>query len=185
MISKISLKSAPELDEAAYLDVEAQNLANGPLLPGDVTLLRDDTYIGQGHIDFTETGDTFHLGFGADDKIKVSRVPVRRKENEPVSFNQTKIETEDYKTSVKNLHDFAVSVTLIDHVPVSDTTAISVETLPSTTPPTEKLGDDKRGVMNWSLDLAPGQSKDVHLAYRIKYPAGRDIISAPDVQPNR
>ena len=29
--------------------------------------------------------------------------------------------------------------------------------------------------MSWTLDLAAGESKDVRLAYRLKWPADRDV----------
>ena len=91
-------------------------------------------------------------------------------------MGQTKTEVREFKTSVKNLHDFPVRVTVIDQVPISENTAISVEQLPQTTPPTEKQVADKRGVMSWSFDLAPGETKEVRLAYRMKWPADREVV---------
>ena len=61
-------------------------------------------------------------------------------------------------------------------MPVSENTAISVDLSPATTPPTEKQVGDKRGVMSWTLDLKPGESKDIRLAYRLKWPADRAIM---------
>ena len=176
---KITLKAAPALDPTAFIDLSAANEFDGPLLPGTVSLVRDDTFIGKGQIKFTEGGDSFTLGFGADDKVKIIRAPVKKKENEPVWYNQTKTETREFKTSVKNLHDFPVSVQIIDRIPVSENTSISVEPLPLTTPPTEKQVGDKRGVMSWTLELAPNESKDIRLAYRLKYPADREITTSP------
>jgi hypothetical protein len=60
-------------------------------------------------------------------------------------------------------------------MPYSENTAITAEFLPSTTAPSEKQVGDKRGVMSWTLDLQPNESKDVHLAYRLKWPADRDV----------
>ena len=64
---------------------------------------------------------------------------------------------------------------MIDQIPVSENTAITVDMLPATTPPTEKQVADKRGVVGWTLDLAPSESRDIRLAYRLKWPADRDI----------
>ncbi len=174
---KIRLTTTPALDLTAYLSTESINDLDAPLLPGDVSLIRDDTFIGKGKLAFTETGDVFSLGFGADDKVKVTRAPVKKKENEPVWYNQVKTETREYKTTIKNLHSFPVSVQLFDRVPVSENTSIIVEQLSLTTPPTEKQIADKRGVMSWALDIASNESKDIRLGYKIKYPADRDIVS--------
>ena len=170
------VKTAPGLDQTAYLQAHFTDAEEAPLLPGEVSLHRDGAFIGQSRIAFVAPGDGADLGFGGDDKIKIQRAPVNRKENEPTWFNQTKIETREFKTNIKNLHDFPVKVQIIDQIPVSENTAISVELLPATTPPTEKQVADRRGVMSWTLDLAPGEAKDIRLAYRLKWPADRDVM---------
>jgi uncharacterized protein (TIGR02231 family) len=170
------IKTVPALDPTAYVEGHFSNDEDAPILPGDVRVRRDNTFVGTGRIGLVAPGDTLDLGFGADDKVKVTRIPVRRKENEPTWFGQTKTETREFKTTVKNLHDFSVRVTVVDQVPVSENTAISVEQLPQTTPPTEKQVADKRGVMSWTYDLAPGEAKDIRLAYRMKWPGERDVV---------
>ncbi|MEA2759692.1 MAG: hypothetical protein QOH65_2305 [Methylobacteriaceae bacterium] len=170
------IKTVPALDPTAYIEGHFTNDDDAPILPGDVRVRRDGTFVGTGHVGLVAPGDALDLGFGADDKVKVTRVPVRRKENEPTWFGQTKTEVREFKTSVKNLHDFPIRVTVIDQVPVSENTAISVEQLPQTTPPTEKQVADKRGVMSWTYDLAPGEAKDIRLAYRMKWPGDRDVV---------
>jgi uncharacterized protein (TIGR02231 family) len=170
------VKTAPGFDQTAYLQAHFVDTEDAPLLTGDVALHRDGAFVGQSRLSFVAPGDSVDLGFGADDKIKVQRAPVNRKENEPTWFNQSKIETREFKTTVKNLHAFPVKVQVIDQLPVSDNTAISVEMSTMTTPPTEKQVGDKRGVMSWTLDLAPGESKDIHFAYKLKWPADHDIM---------
>ena len=172
----IAVKTAPGLDPTAYVEAHFVDAEDAPILPGDAALLRDGVYLGQSRIGFVAPGDGVDLGFGGDDKIKVRRAPVNRKENDPTWYNQTKIETREFVTSVENLHAFPIKVEVIDQMPVSENTAISVELSPATTPPTEKQVGDKRGVMSWTLDLKPGESKEVRLAYRLKWPADRDLM---------
>jgi uncharacterized protein (TIGR02231 family) len=171
----ILVKTAPGLDQTAYLQAHFIDAEDAPLLAGEVALHRDGAFVGQSRVNFVAPGDGVDLGFGADDKIKIQRAPVNRKENEPTWYNQTKIETREFKTTVKNLHDFPVKVQVIDRLPISENTAIAVEMLPTTTTPTEKQVADKRGVMSWTLDLAPNEAKDIRLAYRLKWPADRDV----------
>ena len=178
MQPSVLIKIAPSLDETAYLEAHVTNADEAPILPGASTLHRDDAYIGQAHIAFVAPGDSFDIGFGADDRIKVTRAPVNRKENEPTWYNQSKIETREFKTIVKNLHDFPIKARLVDRLPYSENAAILVDVLPATTPPTEKQVADKRGVMSWSFDLAPGETKEIHLAYRMKWPADREVSFA-------
>lgn len=175
----LSIRVAPALDATAYLDARIVNDEDAPLLPGVVAVQRDGVYVGSSRIALVAPGDWADFGFGADDKVKVSRAPVKRVENEPNWFGQTKYETRDFKTSVKNLHDFAIHATLVDQIPFSESTAITVETLPQTTAPSEKQLGDKRGVMAWSFDAQPGEMKEIRVAYRVKWPADRDVVTLP------
>ncbi|WP_162180418.1 mucoidy inhibitor MuiA family protein [Methylocapsa aurea] len=177
----LSLKTVPALDPTAYLVARFTNDNDNeaPLLPGEVALYRDGSYVGAGQIDFVPAGDFLEISFGADDRVKVARVPVRRKENEPTWFAQAKTETREFKTSIENLHDFPVKITLIDAIPFSENAAISVEQLPATTPPSEKIVADKRGVMSWTYEYAPQEKREIRLGYKMKWPADRDVTVEP------
>ena len=170
------VKTVPALDPTAYLDAGIANEGDAPLLPGQVSLLRDGTFVGVGQIGLVAPGDNLELGFGADDRVKVARVPVKRKENDPYWIGTNKTEADEFKTTVKNLHDFPIKVGIIDRIPFSETTTIVVEQLPATTPPTEKMIGDKRGVMGWTYVVQPNETKEVHLAYRMRWPADREVV---------
>lgn len=171
----LSARTTPELEEKAYLEAAFTHEDEAPLLGGQVFLHRDGAYIGQGRIGLVAPGDKVELGFGADDKLKVSRVPVRRRESEPTWIGQTRTDLREFKTVVKSLHAQPVSVTVSDRVPFSENAAITVETLPQTTPPTEKQPNGKRGVSAWTFELAPGAEKEIKLLYRIKWPGDREL----------
>lgn len=173
------VKTSPALDPAAYLEAHLDNAEEAPLLPGPVSVQRDGAFVGQARLGMVAPGEGFDLGFGADDRVTVSRAPVKRKENEPTWYNQTKIDQRDYKTVVKNLHDFPIRAVVVDRIPFSENSAIIVEQLSQTTPPTEKQVGDKRGVMAWAYDLKPGEQKEIRLAWRMKWPADRDVTFQP------
>ena len=175
----LSITTVPVLDENAYLVSRFANDKETPLLPGEAMLYRDGAYIGSSQIAFVAGGDVFDLSFGADDRVKVTRVPVRRKENEPTWFGQTKTETREFKTSIANLHDFPVKIMLVDAVPFAENTAITVEQLAATTPPTQTAVADKRGVTSWTYEYAAGEKREIRLAYRMKWPADRDVVIEP------
>jgi uncharacterized protein (TIGR02231 family) len=177
IVPDLIVKTVPSLDQTAYLQGHFVNEEEAPLLPGEVALYRNGNYIGAGTIGFVAPGDDLDLGFGADDRVKVARLPVKRKENEPSWFGQSKTETREYKTGVKNLHDFPVKIVVVDQIPISENNAITVDQLQTTTQPTEKIVADKRGVMSWTYDYAPGQSREIHLGYRMKWPADREVVT--------
>ena len=172
---ELLVKSAPAMDPTAYLEAAFTNSEEAPLLGGDVNLIRDGAYIGRGRLAFTAPGDKVSLGFGADDRVKVTRVPVRRRETEPSLLGSTKSDTREFKTTVRNLHDFAVKTVIIDQMPFSDAANITVEALPGMTPPSEKTVQDKRGVVGWASDLKPKEDKEIRFGYRIRWPSDREL----------
>jgi len=177
------IKTSPALDPTAYLEAHLDNTEEAPLLPGPISVQRDGAFVGQGAMGSVAPGEGFDLGFGADDRVTVSRVPVKRKENEPTWYNQTKIDQRDFKTTIRNLHDFAIKAVVVDRIPFSENNAIVVEQLSQTTPPTEKQVGDKRGVLAWTFDLKPQEQKELRLAWRMKWPADRDVTFQPAPNP--
>lgn len=175
----LAARAAPELEEKAYLEAVFSHEDEAPLLPGEVQLHRDGSYIGRGRLGLVAPGDKVELGFGADDKLKISRVPVRRRENEPSWLGQSRTDLREFRTVVKSLHGQPVKVTVTERIPFSENSAISIETLPQTTPPTEKQVGDKRGVSAWTFDLAPGAEKEIKVAYRLKWPGDREVVFEP------
>ena len=173
---------APALDQTAYLDVSFVQNEEAPLLPGEVAVQRDGVFVGKGRFPLVAPGDKATLGVGADDRIKVSRVPVRQKDTEPGWIGSSRAQLSDFKTSVKNLHDSPIQVSVTDRLPVSDSNQIQVEALSSNTPATEKTVADKRGVQAWSFALAPNENKDIRFGWRLKWPFDRDILMHPEAK---
>ena len=173
--SASNFTATPALDTTAYLTAKFANADDAPLLPGEVLLHRDGVFVGKAQIGLTASGDQLDLGFGADDRIKIERNPVKKRENDPAWYSSSKYQLSDYRTVVTNLHARAMRVTIIDRIPVSENTAIVVEQLRETTQPTEKQVGDKRGVMAWSWEMQPNEKKEVRVAYRMKWPSDRDV----------
>lgn len=172
----LSARTVPELEQKAYLEASFVHDEEAPLLAGRIALHRDGTYVGMGQFNLVAPGDKVELGFGADDRIKVSFAPVKRRENDPSWLGQTRTDLREFRTVVKSLHAKPVKITVLERIPFSESSGITVETIAAqTTPPTEKQVGDRRGIASWTFDLAPGAEKEIKLAYRIKWPGDREL----------
>ncbi|MCX7323930.1 MAG: mucoidy inhibitor MuiA family protein [Hyphomicrobiales bacterium] len=169
-------KVAPALETRAYLSTNLTWGDDVPLLPGEVSLTRDGVFVGKARIGAVAAGDQFELGFGADDRIKVERVPVRRRDNDPSGWNSTRNQISEHRTAVTNLHRRPMRISVIDRIPVSENSAITVEALPTNTAPTEKIVQDRRGVMGWTHDYAPSEKREIRLGWRLRWPADRELV---------
>ena len=179
---EVLVKTAPSLDTTAYIEAGFVNEDEAPLLAGDVMLHRDGVFVGRASLSLTAPGDKAALGFGADDAVKVTRVAIRKRENDGGPTGAMRSDVQDYKTTLVNRHPFVVRVTMVDGLPVSESAAVTVEPLATNTPPTEKIVDDKRGVMRWTYELKPGETREVRLGRRIRWPADRDLLFAGSKQ---
>jgi uncharacterized protein (TIGR02231 family) len=173
------LRAAPAVDATAFLEADFKHADDAPLLPGPVAIYRDGTYVGRGQIAMTAKDENVRLGFGADDSVKIVRSTVRQLEGSAGILSTARTERRDYKTSIRNGHDMPIRIIVEDQVPVSENDDVKVELLTVTTPPTEKDMRNRRGVMAWSFDLAPGASRDLRIAWLVRWPADKTVVYAP------
>lgn len=171
--TKLSAQAAPKLDPNAYLTAAFTLAGDTPLLPGPVMLYREGVFMGQGTLPMLSPGEETRLGFGADDLIKVKRIEVKRRTAEEGLLTTSNIDERAFDITVKNLHQAAIPVTILDQMPYSTDQKITVETLSGMTPATVKDFERRRGVMAWSFDLPSQDIKVIKHGYKISWP--RDI----------
>ena len=172
----LSVRAAPAFEQTAYLEAGFVNAEEAPLLPGEVAIHRNGVFVGSGRIAMVAPGAATRIGLGADERVKIERKPVSRKENEPSWFGSNKQETREFRTTVQNLHPFPIKAFIVDRIPISENSAITIEQLPATTPPNDKTVEGRRGVLGWTFDIAPNETKEIRLAYRMRWPADREVM---------
>ena len=130
---------------------------DAPLLPGRVSIYRDGVFVGRSPMALAAKDETVRLGFGADEKVKIARTVVRKSEGTAGLIGSSKTDEREFKTTIRNGHDFPIRVAIEDQLPVSETEDIQVEMLPVTTPPTTRDLRDRRGVLEWAFERRPAR----------------------------
>ncbi|MDO9414477.1 MAG: mucoidy inhibitor MuiA family protein [Pseudolabrys sp.] len=176
---ELIVRAVPALDETAFLEAGFKNAEEAPLLPGNVSIYRDGIFVGRSPMRLTPKDETVRLGFGADDKVKIARTVVRKTESTAGIIGSSKIDEREFKTTVRNGHDFPIKVSLEDQIPVSESEDITVTTLPVTTPPTARDLRDRRGVLEWAFEAAPGETREIKLGWQVRWPKDRSVILSP------
>jgi uncharacterized protein (TIGR02231 family) len=177
---ELAIRAAPVIDPTAFLEASFRQSEDAPLLPGRVAIYRDGAFVGRGRMDAANKDEMVHLGFGADDKVKIERTVVKRSEGSAGLIVATsKTDERSFKTSVRNGHDFPIRLAIQDQLPVSENEEIQVEMLPATTPPTTSNVNDKRGVVEWAFEAKPGEVKDITLAWRVRWPKDKGVVVIP------
>jgi uncharacterized protein (TIGR02231 family) len=173
------VRATPALDETAYLEAALKHAEEAPLLPGRVSVYRDGIFVGRSQMPLTPKDETLRLGFGADEKVKVARVVTRKVEGSAGLISSAKTDEREFKITLRSGHDRPIKAVIEDQVPTSETAEIQVEMLPVTTPPTERDVRDRRGVLAWSFEAAPGEAKEIRLGWRLRWPGDKVVAYEP------
>ena len=162
--------AVPKLSDQVYLLADVPDWGNLELLPGTARIVVDGTYVGTTTIDPTSTGDTLHLTLGSDPRVAIQRRQVTDLASEKfLSGNQ--YQHCAYAISVKNNRGEGIHLRLEDQIPVA--TNKDIEVTPG------DLGtatlNAAEGELDWSLDLKPGESRELRFDYSLKYPKGQRV----------
>jgi uncharacterized protein (TIGR02231 family) len=152
--------------EKVYLSSDIVNDSIHTLLPGLVDVFVGPDMVGRVRLDKPVVpGETFHMSFGTDSDVKVERKILKRETSKP-GKGKTRI-LESMEISINNYKKTPVVVTLKDRVPVSRHKDIDVD-IRKLEPEPDSVGPD--GIVEWKLQVAPGEEVSVLLEYRITYP---------------
>ena len=172
----LEVRAAPAIDPTAFLHGRFKVAAGAPLLAGRVALFRDGTYVGNGAVAFSNPGREVVLGFGIDDRVRVTRTALDRETGSSGILSSRTVDTRRFRITVENLHRQPMTVTVTDVVPYAEDERIKVERLDEATPPTAADVDDRRGVVAWTWLYGAGESRDILNAYRVSWPADESVV---------
>ena len=130
----LTVRAVPKRDEKAYLYAKLTIARGTPMLPGQVSLFRDATFVGNGRLPLLAPGEEHELGFGVDDAVRVRHAIAEEKRGETGIITSSKTDKRNYRITVKNLHERAIELTVLDQIPVSQNADIKVELTGKTAP---------------------------------------------------
>jgi uncharacterized protein (TIGR02231 family) len=171
----LMVRTVPKRDQKAYLYAKVTIARGSPILPGQVALFRDGTFVGNGKLPQLSPGEEYELGFGADDHVRVRHAVAEEKRSETGIISTSKTDVRNFRITLKNLHERAIPVAVIDQIPVSQNADIKIELIGKTAPSKRDL-DDKRGILAWELKLEPDEERLVDFGYRVTWPAAKRVL---------
>jgi uncharacterized protein (TIGR02231 family) len=170
----LTARVVPRVDTRVFLYAKVTLPKTTPYLPGPVSLFRDATFVGSGRLPQLAAGEEHELGFGSDDSIRVRHAVLDEKRGESGLITSSKTDQRNYRIAVKNHHPRAMTVAVLDQIPVSQNQDIKVELI-AKTQPTRKDPEDKRGVMAWDIKVEPNEEKLIEFGYRVSWPADKRV----------
>ncbi|XOV93368.1 MAG: DUF4139 domain-containing protein [Bacteroidota bacterium] len=163
--------AVPKLDDDAFLLAKIVDWEKYNLLPGQANLFLEGTFVGKSFLDTYSVSDTLELSLGRDPGIAIERtkIDLYSKSN---FIGSNKVETRGFKLSIRNPKSTAITITILDQIPVSTRGEITVT-------PQEVSGgklDATTGEITWELTIPAGGKKELEMRYEVKYPKKERVI---------
>jgi uncharacterized protein (TIGR02231 family) len=171
----LAVRVVPKIAPLAYLYAEIELPDGEPLLPGPVSVFRDGAFIGTGSLGLLRPGEKHKFSFGIDDKVRVTYRLVEGERSREGLINKDRRQARLFRTEVTNHHARAIGITVLDQMPVPRDERIEAELLKESSKPTEKDVEERKGVLAWTYDYAPGEKRAVVFGYAVTYPEGETV----------
>lgn len=162
----------PKADHDAFLQAQVTNWEALNLLPGNVNVFYNGTYVGQSYLDVRNVKDTLTFSLGRDKKIVLKRTQDTKMRSTKTIGTNTR-EQYGYTIAIRNTHVQPIDIVVTDQVPVSNDKDISLEDI-------ETNGgayNETTGEVDWHLTLNANETKELKLGYTIKYPKSKTLNS--------
>ncbi len=177
LAATVLAEAVPRRDDSAYLVAEAVNTTGQAILPGDASFHADGALVGRGALELTAAGARMKLGFGPLDGIRLARRTPDESEGARGLVSKSSERRETALLEIRNLTDQEWPLRVIDQVPVSRQDELridwSADPVPDKTDP-----EGQRGLLVWQSRLLPGETREIRLTTRLRWPEGKVLIDA-------
>ncbi|MGM0745931.1 MAG: DUF4139 domain-containing protein [Bacteroidota bacterium] len=164
--------TVPKMNSGVFLVAEIEDWESLHLIDGEANLFMNGSFTGKSRITTGVFEESLRLSLGQNDFILAERNRVRDVTSRNFFGNRTR-ENHGWEIVLRNTGNEPVTITVKDQIPVSRQSDISVEL-------TERSGaafNENTGILEWEVDLDPGQTHTIPFSYRIEYPRDRELRS--------
>jgi len=177
-ITTASLEAAPEyattpkLQTTAFLTTKVTNNTDFPLLAGAMNVFLDGTFVATSQLKTVMPAEKFDLALGADEGIAVKHRRVQRFTENTGLTNSGRRLTYEYLLTIQNNKSAAARIVVSDQIPLSRHEKIVVKQV---APAERELKPDNEGKLKWTLDLKPGEKRELTVKFTVEHPADLDV----------
>jgi len=160
--------STPKLLPSAFLTAKVSNSTDYPFLAGSMNVFLDDTFVATSALRTVMPSEQFDLALGADEGIGVKRTLNNRLTEDTGVVSKGKRITYDVTLTVQNNKRTPAKIIVRDQLPISRHEKIVVKQL---APDERQVKPNAEGVLQWMLDLKPGEKRELPLRFSVEHPA--------------
>lgn len=169
--AKYQYKAIPKLDKDAFLIAQISDWNQYSLLEGESNLYFEDGFVGRSILNAASLEDTLSVSMGRDRSIVLQRQKVDEfAKKRTIGSNIT--ENRGYEITIRNNKSQAVELQVLDQIPVSVNSSITVEAGDLSGGKLNK----ETGIITWNITIPPGSQQKLIFQYEVKYPKNEKVI---------
>uniref|UniRef100_A0A3Q0KNT4 DUF4139 domain-containing protein n=1 Tax=Schistosoma mansoni TaxID=6183 RepID=A0A3Q0KNT4_SCHMA len=179
---KLQYITIPKQTPKAFLRATMHNLSEYALLEGQASVYIDNNFIGKTKLSATAVQEEFTCELGYDPGIRVTYMPKHKyKKTGTFLGNKTMSIVCKQVISVENSYPRSMKLLVIDQLPVSTEDKLKIQLIepsiknPDKYDPTKPIRISKTKSIEWDIELAPYESRELVLKYLVEYPSIKDI----------
>jgi len=173
--SKFNYLTLPKLNEFVYLTAKIKNSSEFPLLPGQISIFKDNSFVSKSHLQELVTPDEeFELSLGVDEAIKVKHQLKKKFGDEKGLFNKSKVTQYAYRIELNNQRDTEEVVTVRDQIPVSqdDEIKVKLEQIEPAEHADKNTDELPAGALEWKITLPARSKQPIEFSFSVAH--GKD-----------
>lgn len=173
--AEIFALGVPARDTSAYRTARFTNPMDQKLPVSDVARwFVDGVLVSAG--DSMEIGprQEVEMGFGPIHGLTLSRQILNRSSGDAGIITRSNQHIETVEIRVENLTDQSWPLRLLDRVPYSEQDDLEI-TWSAQPRPDEENKDNRRGILEWQVELAPAETETITLDLELNWPEGMDL----------
>lgn len=163
--AKYEHAAVPKISPDVFLTAKLVDWERLNLLPGEVSLFLEGTFVGKTRLDPRNTADTLALSLGRDALVQVKRTKLREQSRDQF-LGGNRVESVAYEISVRNTRQQPIALVLEDQFPLSRFKEVSIQDREAA----DAAVDETTGILTWRLRVEPARERKVGFRYAVKAP---------------
>jgi uncharacterized protein (TIGR02231 family) len=170
--AEYSYVAVPKLDRHAFLTARVTGWRELDLVEGRANVYFGGSFVGESRINTMSMYDTLELSLGRDRSVLLERKLVEEMTSKKLIGSERK-ETSTYEITVRNNGKTALTIDILDQVPVSQNSEFKVSVLELSKGSLNEVD----GTVTWRAQIPAGGTMKYLLSSAIQYPKGRSPSS--------
>lgn len=167
----VRARAIPRHDDVAYRLAAITNTSPEILLHGTAQMFVDGQLVGRTQLDTLPPGAETDMFFGAIDGLRLTRTVLNRNEGDRGLITRSNETREAVRLDIENLTDTRWQVAVREAVPFSEQEDLEITWTARPAPDTDAEGD-RRGILEWQLAVAPGETQSISVETELQWPEG-------------